>query len=106
MSNVLFRKVEEAVSEVSGEGAAISIGVILSIISSLTPLISKLPCFGGAEAAMAEGGDAAMIAAWRAVVESGYQGDRGKLAMALVAKAKEATPEERREALQTAMMVG
>ena len=106
MSNVLFRKVEEAISEQAGDGAAISIGVILSIISTLAPIIGKLPCFGGAEQAMAEGGDVAMIAAWRAVVASGYQGDRGKLALALVAKAKAATPEERREAVQTAQMVG
>lgn len=102
MSNVLFRKVESALQEELGEDAAINIGIILSIISTLLPIIQN--CFGGAKATIQDGGDAAMVAVWRAVVASGYQGDRGALTLRLVGMGKASTDAEINEVMQTAAM--
>lgn len=95
-------KVEGAIREEVGAEAAIDIGIILTIISTLLPIIQN--CFGGAKAAIQSGGDAAWVAAWRAVVASGYQGDRGALTERLVKVGMEATDQEVNEVMQTAAL--
>lgn len=108
MSNVLFDKVEEAIVAEQGAHAAINFGVILQLISTLMPIITN--CFGAmpsrasARAVIRGGGDAVKIGIWRAVVASGYEGDRGSLTMRLAESATKATDQEIDEALETAAM--
>ena len=98
--SAIERIVEEAVAEEAGPNAAIDIGLIITIVTQLLGFIQN--CRGNARKAIKDGDTEAKVAAFRAVVASGYEGHRGNLMTKLVDKGKNATDEDIEETFSIA----